>query len=86
MVLRPRWPQGFPPTEENAVRLLAQETDGLLLDILAVEMHRPAAPSSELGQHLAVHDRVGAALIWHSTLDGYVLGKVGGPGVEARWW
>ena len=35
-----------------------------------------------LGQHLAVHDGVGAGLVGHATLHGDVLGEVERPGSE----
>lgn len=45
---------------------VAEDVRRFVLDGLgAVEVDIPAAGVCELGQHLAVHDGVGAALIWH---------------------
>ena len=44
-----------------------------VLDVLGVvEVDVPAAVACQLGEHLAVHDGVGSALVRHTTLDGDV--------------
>ena len=47
-----------------------------------VEVDIPAACVCEFGQHLAVHDGVGAGLVRRATLDGDVVGEVERPGSE----
>ena len=45
-------------------------------------MDRPVARLPELGEHLAIHDGVGAAFVWDAPLDRDILREVVGPGVE----
>ena len=83
MVLRPRWPQRCPRAVKHLVPSLTQDANRFGFDVLGVEeVDVPAAVACEFSEHFAVHDGVGAALIWHATLDGDVLGEVGGPGSE----
>ena len=42
-------------------------------------MDGPSTFTCEFGQHLAVHDGVGAALVWNAALDGDVIGEIGRP-------
>src|SRR5664279_2769226 len=80
VVLRPWWSQPCPRTVEHLVGPLPQERRGVALDVLGVEqVNLPAAVACEVGEDLAVHHRVGVALIRDAALGGDVVGKVGGP-------
>ena len=83
MVLRPRWSQRCPWATKHLVRSLTQNASRLLLDVLGVVgMNNPAAFACDFGQHLAIHDGVGPALVWHTALNGDIGGEVGGPGPQ----
>jgi len=60
-------------------RSRAEDPGRFVLDIGLVPVDRPAALLRQLGQYLAVHDRIGAALIRHPTLDGDVFGEAHRP-------
>ena len=64
-------------------RPLTKDPDRFILNTLGVvEVDVPTEVPSQFGQHLAVHDRVGSALIRDATLDGDLLGKVPWPGSQ----
>jgi hypothetical protein len=66
---------------EDLVGALSQDSGRLTFDCLGViEVDFPVACVRELRKHLAIHDGVGAGLIWGATLDGYVVREVHGPG------
>jgi hypothetical protein len=81
MLLRPGRSQGRPRASEDRVGPLAQQSGHLTEHRLGViEMDVPAARVGELGELLAVHDRVGPGLVGRTTLDGDLAGEVGRPG------
>ena len=83
MVLRPGRPHRRPRTVQDLVGPLSQHADRLTFHLLrVVEVDFPVTSVRELGEHLAIHDRVGAGLIWRATLDGDVVGEVRRPGSE----
>ena len=83
MVLRPGWPQRRPGSLQDLVGTLSQHADRLTDDRLRViEMDFPATRLCELGDLLAIHDRVGPGLIRRATLDGDVVREVGRPRSE----
>jgi hypothetical protein len=80
MILRPWWTQRRAWPAEHLVGARAQDLRRVGLDALGVvEMNIPPERATRLGEHLAVHDGVGAALVGRATLNGDRLGKVGRP-------
>ena len=64
---------------------LAQPVGRLRLDELGVvAVDLPAARVGELGEQVAVHDRVGAGLVRRAALDGDVVREAGRPETAAR--
>ena len=83
MVLGPGRPKRFPRAAQDLVGPLAEDDEGLALNIRGViEVDGPAARARELGQHLAVHDGVGAALVGRTASEGDVRGEVEWPGTQ----
>ncbi len=83
MVLGPGWPQRRPRPVQHLVGPLAEDAGRPALDVLGVEeVDLPAALACEIGQHPAVHDRVGACLVRHAPLHGDVVGEVRRPGAQ----
>jgi hypothetical protein len=83
MVLGPGWPQRCPRSLQYLVGPPTQHPAGLTdhcLRVIPVDL--PATSVGELGELLAVHDRVGPGLVGWATLDGDVLGEVKGPGPQ----
>jgi hypothetical protein len=81
MILRPGWTEGRPRTVEYLVRTRPQDTSRFSLDVLGVvDVDAPAASAPDLGQRLAIHDRVGSAFVGRAALDCDRLWKVGRPG------
>jgi len=79
MVLRPRWSQRRPRAVQHLVRPLAQDASRLGLDVAGVEeVDVPTSVVGEVGQHLAVHDGVGAALVGTCRCTAMVSGKSAG--------
>ena len=76
-------PNRRPRTLQDLVCPLTQHADRLTDDFLrVVEVDFPVASVRELGQHLAIHDGVGAGFIGRAPLDGDVGGEVQWPGSE----
>ena len=83
MVLRPRGAQRDAWATQHILAALTQGTDGVGLYLLGVvEAHLPTPFSTELGEDLAVHDRVGPALVRHPAENGDVVGEVVRPGAN----
>src|SRR5688572_17665483 len=79
MVLRPGGTHGCPRSLQDLVGPLSEHADCLTYYFLRViEVDFPATSVCELGEHLAIHDAVGAALIRRVTLDSDVVGKSSG--------
>ena len=80
VVLRPGRAERCPGAAEDLVGPLAEQVGRLRLDVLGVvAVDLPAAVVGELGEQLAVHDRVGAGLVRRAALDGDVVGEVERP-------
>ena len=85
MVLRPGRPQRCPRALQDLVGPLGQHAGRLTYHGLrVVEVDLPATGVCELGEHLAVHDRVGPGLVRRATLDGDVVGEVRAARLGAR--
>jgi hypothetical protein len=83
MVLGPGWPQRCPRSLQDLVGPPTQHPARLTdhcLRVIPVDL--PATSVGELGELLAVHDRVGSGLVGWATLDGDVLGEVQRPGPQ----
>ena len=70
------------PRSTSSARSPRTSTAWLLHIRGVIEVDGPAARACELGQHLAVHDGVGAALVGRTALEGDVRGEVGRPGTQ----
>ena len=83
MIFRPGWPHRCPRTLKDLVGARTEHADRLTHDMLRViGVDVPATSVCELGEHLAIHDRVGAGLVRGATLDGDVIREPGGPHSE----
>src|SRR5689334_9283274 len=73
VVLGPRRPQRCPRTAEYVASPLTEDPGRLRLDVPgAVQVHLPAAFVRAVGEHPAVHDRVGPGLVRRAALAGPV--------------
>ena len=76
----PNLARGPKRTSSARSRQLAGRSGLHVLGVVEVDL--PAAGPCLFGEHLAVHDRVGVALVRRAPLDGDVRGKVERPGSE----
>jgi hypothetical protein len=87
MVLRPRRSHRRPSSVQDLVGSPTEHSDRLTDHVLRfVEVDVPATIVCELGEHLAVHDGVGAGLVRRAALEGDVVGEspAARPGARSR--
>ena len=83
MILRPGRSERRPRATEHVVGSVTEDGSRPVLDLLGVEeLDVPAARARTLGEHLAVHDRVGTSFVGWATLDADVVGEVDRPGSQ----
>src|ERR1700722_13072355 len=85
LVLRPRRTERLPGAVEHFVRSRSQDGGRFSLDALSVICSDlPPALGGDLREDLAVHDRIGPALVWWPAQCGDVFGKVRWPSANGQ--